>query len=316
MSTLRIAFLGAGAMALRQAQALLDAGLPRRAIVAVHDRDAAAARAFADRFGAVPCASPCSALQLATHAVVATPASAHVADAFAALEMRRGVFVEKPLALTVRDGAALTVLAERLGLPLHVGLSERFHPVVRALVDDLGGRRAESVIAVRRLEAMRARDCSVALNLAVHDVDLALLLTRAPLAVDEAGTSCGAKHAHLRLLGDQGAIARLDATDGADTPMRTLTVVAGATRYEADLLGESLVRHAADGARSLPVARGGGLVAQAAALLGAWSGAGNVGLATAAEAFRGLALVARASRCVPPPRAETPENLPPPASFG
>jgi len=327
MSTIRISFLGAGAMALRQAQALLDAGLSPRAIVAVHDRDRAAARAFADRFGAADASSARAALQAGTHAVVATSAAAHAEEAMAALEMRRGVFVEKPLALTVREGAALTVLAQRLALPLHVGLSERFHPVVRALVDELDGRRADSLHAVRRVPSMRARDCSVAFNLAVHDVDLALLLTRAPLAVDPAATACGSQLASLRLLGDHGAIVRIEAADGAASPVRTLTLTAGARRYEADLLAGTLVCHGAGGARAVPVdGRTSGLAAQAAALLAAWAwapaqtGGHAAGIlpapATGAEAFRGLALLARAERTGASARARTPENLPPAASFG
>jgi predicted dehydrogenase len=315
MSAIRLSFLGAGAMALRQAQALIDAGLAPRAIVAVYDRNLAAAHAFADRFGVCVAESPRAALQAATHAVIATAAAAHADAALLALEMRRAVFVEKPLALSVRDGAALAVLAQRLAVTLHVGMSERFHPVVRALFADLDGRRADAVHAARHVEAMRARDCDVTMNLGVHDVDLALELVRKPFAIDRASTTRSSKHLELRLIGEGGAIACIEASSGARA-RRTLAVHAGPIRYEADLLAGTLVRHTPRGSAALPISLEDGLVAQARALLGIWSGGATRGPATARDAFRGLALLARAGAVGTAISAETPENLPSSASFG
>lgn len=316
MSALRVAFIGAGTMALRQAQALVDAGLPARSIVTVYDRDGAAARSFADRFGAKPVESRRAALQASSHAVIATTASSHAEDAFEALQMRRGVFLEKPLAITVRDAAALTVLAERLGLPLHVGLSERFHPVVRALMAELEDRRAERFVASRCLPTMRARDCSVALNLAVHDVDLALRIFRTPLVCEARSASRDAASFHARYVGTAGELVSVEAAVGAAIPRRTLLVVAGNTTFEADLLAGTLVRRTLGLAQPMPVAVNSGLVTQAESLLALWEGRATQGPASAREAFRGQALVASAERHARARSAQMPENLPPSASFG
>ncbi len=316
MKALRIAFLGGGTMALRQAAALVEAGLPRTGLVAVYDRDPAVARAFADRFGSAPVSSSRVALQAASHVVIATTAGAHAHDAFEALQMRRGVFVEKPLALTVRDGAALTVLAERLSLPLHVGLSERFHPVIRALAAELDGRRVERIACVRHVVSMRARDCSVAMNLAVHDIDLALELVHGDLELDAHRSATSASHFDAQLLGTHGEAVRIVAANHAPAAARTISVTTGNVRYEGDLLAGSLTKHVFGLATPIPVAHANGLVSQAAALLDVWTGRSALGPATARDAFRGLALLARATRAAATDRAAAPENLPPCVPFG
>ena len=316
MKTLRIAFIGGGRMALRQASALLAAGFPQKGFVAVYDRELSVARAFADRFGAEPRVSSRAALQAATHAVIATSAAAHAPEAIEALTMRRGVFVEKPLALTLRAGAALTILADRLNLPLHVGLSERFHPVVQALVADLDGQAIESFHAVRCLPAMRARDCSVGLNLAIHDFDLALEITRSRLTVDAASTRCSRNRFHAQLRGHRGETIAVTAADGVEAASRTLTVNAGEARYEGDLLAGTLHKIVDGQSISIPVADADGLASQAAALLAVWTGQSLVGPATALDAFRGLALLARATRLDATKGALAPGNLPQSRTLG
>ncbi len=323
MNSLRVAFLGGGTMALRQAAALLDAGLPRSGLVSVYDRDVAVAHAFADRFGATPMPSSRAALQVASHVVIATTAGSHASDAFEALTMRRGVFVEKPLALTVRDGAALTILAERLSLPLHVGLSERFHPVVRALANSLANtveaRRVTRIETVRNLRSMRARDCSVAMNLAVHDVDLALTLTHEGLTLDTthaAQTVTGLSSFHARFIGARGEAVSIAAADGVSRDVRTITVTVDSTTFEGDLLAGTLSQVAMGVRTPVLVERVSGLVSQASALLSVWTGRQALGPATARDAFRGLALLARATRTAHERAHRTPENLPPFGPFG
>lgn len=316
MNSLRVAFLGGGTMALRQAAALLDAGLPRSGLVSVYDRDVAVAHAFADRFGATPMPSSRAALQVSSHVVIATTAGSHASDAFEALTMRRGVFVEKPLALTVRDGAALTILAERLSLPLHVGLSERFHPVVRALANAVDARRVTRIETVRNLRSMRARDCSVAMNLAVHDVDLALTLTHDGLTLDTAHTVTGLSSFHARFIGARGEAVSIAAADGASLDVRTITVTVGSTTFEGDLLAGTLSQVAMGVRSPVVVERVSGLVSQASALLSVWTGRQALGPATARDAFRGLALLARATRTAHERAHRTPDNLPPFGPFG
>ena len=62
--------------------------------------------------------------------VVATPAVTHFAIAKKALENGKDVFVEKPLALNVKEGKELVNMAERLGRVLMVGHILQYHPAV------------------------------------------------------------------------------------------------------------------------------------------------------------------------------------------
>jgi UDP-2-acetamido-3-amino-2,3-dideoxy-glucuronate N-acetyltransferase len=65
--------------------------------------------------------------------VVATPVASHAEIATRALRAGKDVFVEKPMALTVRDGEALVALAEATGRLLMVGHLLEYHPAVTQL---------------------------------------------------------------------------------------------------------------------------------------------------------------------------------------
>ncbi len=65
--------------------------------------------------------------------VLASPARMHYAMARTALVAGKDVFVEKPLALNVRDGQELVDLAESLGRVLLVGHLLEYHPAVTTL---------------------------------------------------------------------------------------------------------------------------------------------------------------------------------------
>jgi predicted dehydrogenase len=71
--------------------------------------------------------------------IVASPNSLHAEHALAALELRKPVLVEKPLAVTVVDAERVTAAAERTGAVCGVGMNLRFHPGVlklKRLVDE------------------------------------------------------------------------------------------------------------------------------------------------------------------------------------
>ena len=65
--------------------------------------------------------------------VLATPAVLHFEMAKRALQAGKDVFVEKPLALNVAEGAELVELAARSGRILMVGHILQYHPAIRKL---------------------------------------------------------------------------------------------------------------------------------------------------------------------------------------
>jgi UDP-2-acetamido-3-amino-2,3-dideoxy-glucuronate N-acetyltransferase len=82
----------------------------------------------------------CDAQAMLDHAkldavVIAAPAPAHAKLALMAIAAGKHVFVEKPLALSVKDAQLVVDAAEQAGLTLFVGHVLLYHPAVRALLD-------------------------------------------------------------------------------------------------------------------------------------------------------------------------------------
>lgn len=96
---------------------------------AVSDRDEAAARGFADNYGVA--AHPFDAILTSADiegVVIAAPAESHAVLTQRALGAGKHVFVEKPIALRVEDGARSVALAAERQRILMVGHLLRYHP--------------------------------------------------------------------------------------------------------------------------------------------------------------------------------------------
>lgn len=146
----------------------------RASLVGLFDVDHDRARAAAGRFQ-TSCFSSFSKLLQSVEAVtIASPAPTHFRLAREALEAGRHVYVEKPLALTVREADALIALAEDKSLVLQVGHQERF------VLAAMGAPRSD--MTPTRLEfsrcgppSGRGEDVSVVFDLMIHDLDIARL---------------------------------------------------------------------------------------------------------------------------------------------
>jgi len=125
---------------------------------------------------------------------VVTPVSTHRALASAALTAGKHVFVEKPLAATVADAAALVEAAAAANRVLATGHLFVYHPAVAYMRDVVAlGDLGELCYA----EAARVNlgppssEVSVIWDLAVHDVAILLsLVGQAPTEVAVAGRHC------------------------------------------------------------------------------------------------------------------------------
>src|SRR5580692_8813129 len=80
--------------------------------------------------------------------VLATPHSAHQAQALAAIAAKKHVFVEKPLTLDLASARAVADAAHKSGLILAVGFTRRFHPSVGELRARVLDGRLGNVIAL------------------------------------------------------------------------------------------------------------------------------------------------------------------------
>ena len=107
---------------------------------------------------------------------ICVPTVFHYNVVMDAIEAGKNVLVEKPIALKLPEAQKMIEAAEDAGVTLATGHVERFNPAVRVtkkLIDD--GEIGEVVTASsKRLGPFppRIRDVGVAIDLAIHDVDI------------------------------------------------------------------------------------------------------------------------------------------------
>ena len=131
----------------------------------------------------------CSAFESLAEAVrnaevvfIATPTLTHRDLALFALEARRHIFIEKPLADTTARALEIKNAAGRYQSKVAVGHTERFNPVTRWILERL---ESESVLSVN-IERIgprppRIKDVGIVTELAVHDLDLIKCFTGASI---------------------------------------------------------------------------------------------------------------------------------------
>ncbi|EWC59116.1 oxidoreductase, Gfo/Idh/MocA family [Actinokineospora spheciospongiae] len=174
------------------------------------------------------------------HAVaIATPAKTHLPVAMAALEAGKHVLVEKPLAATHAEGAALVRAAEERGLTLMLDHTYCYTPAVahlRELVHSGGIGSVQYLDSVRINLGLVQPDVDVLWDLAPHDLSIFLSILPEgvrPLAVAAhgsdpigAGRACVA-HLTIELTG--GAMAHVHVNWLSPTKIRTM-VIGGSQR--------------------------------------------------------------------------------------
>ncbi|WP_431875972.1 Gfo/Idh/MocA family protein [Micromonospora marina] len=187
MSGPSIAVIGAGAFGTRHLAAYQSIGTPVRNLV---EPDAATRERVAAEYGVARTYASVADLLAAgapQAASVCVPGPAHRAVAVALLDAGVPVLVEKPLAATVTDAAAIVAAAERTRVLCQPGHILRHSPPHRALHDAIRAGRVGDVLAVssrrdrpRTLSRLFPRE-HPALLTAVHDIDLAVWYAGAPV---------------------------------------------------------------------------------------------------------------------------------------
>lgn len=111
--------------------------------------------------------------------IVASPTSFHKDNAATLLENGISVLIEKPVALSTEEAQVLVKLARQNNCRAAVGHIERQNPAIKALMEDLD--QAPRTVTLKRTSPYPARitDVGVALDLSIHDIDLARYITGA-----------------------------------------------------------------------------------------------------------------------------------------
>jgi predicted dehydrogenase len=110
-----------------------------------------------------------------TAVAIATPAATHRSLCEAAIRAGKHVLVEKPLATTVADGAALLAEADRQGLVLMSDHTFVFNPAVvrlKALLDEGRLGRPHAILSNRMNMGLHRPDVDVVWDLYIHDLSI------------------------------------------------------------------------------------------------------------------------------------------------
>lgn len=177
---IRVALIGCGRWGRNIARVLAQLG----ALEVIVDPAGSALQAYADELGCrITDSLDCIDDEGIDAVLIAAPAENHAALVRRALEARKPVFVEKPLALEVADAEALAQLAADRGLTLMVGHLLQYHPAfltLKQLVNsgEIGELRH---ITSNRLNPGAIRSEENALwSMAPHDFSMVLGLTGCP----------------------------------------------------------------------------------------------------------------------------------------
>jgi predicted dehydrogenase len=184
MTDLRVAVVGVGYLGRHHARILAD--LPGVRLAAVVDTNEPRAREIAAAYGATPLFDAAMIENGDVDAVtIATPTVSHHAIAKRLLEGGLPVLVEKPMTRTQVEADELIATADRAGLPLAVGHTERFNPAVTAALPLVTNPR---FVEVHRLGTFpeRSLDIDVVFDLMIHDLDILLATVRSEVVGIEA----------------------------------------------------------------------------------------------------------------------------------
>ena len=248
--TLRAAVVGAGSMGRNHIRVLSD--LSDVELVAVADlepgnlalalRGRTAVKGFTDVVAMLEGVRP-------DFVVVSVPTRWHSELVETVLDRGAHCLVEKPISMTRDEALAMTNLAAAKDVHLGVGHVERYNPAILQLRDRIVRGEAGRVLQLvaRRTGPFPARvqDVGVIIDLAIHDIDVMLMLTLSSVTrvYAEAARLVHEKHEDLfsgTLRFDDGQVGLLDVNWLTPFKTRELTVVCERGTFVANYLGQEL----------------------------------------------------------------------------
>jgi predicted dehydrogenase len=158
---------------------------------------------------------------------IVSPTTTHFQIAKDAIKKGKHIFIEKPLASTVKEAHELVELVDEARVKAMVGHVERFNPALLALnKKDI----KPMFIEVHRLAEFNPRgtDVSVVLDLMIHDLDIILSLVKANVKrVSASGVAILSKTpdiANARIEFDNGCVANVTASRISVKSMRKMRI--------------------------------------------------------------------------------------------
>ncbi|MEM3637470.1 MAG: Gfo/Idh/MocA family oxidoreductase [Conexivisphaerales archaeon] len=171
---LRVGLVGVGGWGKNHARVLSELG----ALACVCDVDSAKAEEYGKKYN-VPYYTSVDDMvsrEKISVAHVCTPTTTHYKVSKKLLEAGLHVFIEKPIAASVKEGTEIAELAEKMKRLVGVGYIERFNPAVIHLKKIITQREVGDLLVAEFYRENRwagVKDVGILLDTSVHDIDTA-----------------------------------------------------------------------------------------------------------------------------------------------
>ncbi|RLF09168.1 MAG: hypothetical protein DRJ62_07185 [Thermoprotei archaeon] len=180
MSEVKVSVIGVGFWGRNHARVISE--LEDAVLEAIYDLNPSVAQRVAERFKCHVASSLEEAIRRSDAVTICTPTSTHYEIALKVIREGRHLLVEKPMTMRSIEALKLISEAEKRGVLLTVGHIERFNMGVHRLLELVEKGSLGEVLSIRAKRvsggAGRITDVGVMLDLAIHDLDLAMFILR------------------------------------------------------------------------------------------------------------------------------------------
>lgn len=210
---MKIGVLGAGHLGKIHIRLLKE--IDEWELIGFYDSDIEKAKAYSAEIG-VPYFESDDELIAQCEAIdIVTPTKYHHYCAVKCLKAGKHVFIEKPVAASIREAKEMIKLAGEANVKVQIGHVERFNPAFIAAQEFI---QTPMFIETHRLAQFNPRgtDVSVVLDLMIHDIDIVLSVVKSPVkkisASGVAVVSDTPDIANARIEFDNGCVCNLTAS--------------------------------------------------------------------------------------------------------
>ncbi|MBL4618141.1 MAG: Gfo/Idh/MocA family oxidoreductase [Robiginitomaculum sp.] len=244
---MKVAVVGVGSMGRNHARVYSE--LENAELIGVVDANSEQAKTVAEACNCPHFTGLSDLLDLGVEALsIAVSTARHKEVALECIARGIHLLIEKPIALTVKDGQEILKAAKEHGTKVMIGQIERFNPAVATLRDALKGQDIIS-IGITRVGPFppRMSDVGVIIDLAVHDIDIIRWLSGSDIVEVQAQTSSiRADREDIALLQfrtENNVLAHVNTNWLTPFKSRTIQVATQEKFYTADLITRQVTEH-------------------------------------------------------------------------
>jgi predicted dehydrogenase len=208
--------------------------------VYIYDADEKAAGALAEKFDVTVCDSVQSLLNNVKAVSICAPTKYHFSLAKEAIENGVNSLIEKPIAMTSKEGEELLKIVDG-SLVIGVGHIERFNPIAKEIKNLIANPK---FIDIRRHNpgSTRIKDANVVIDLMIHDIDLIWNCFFEGYK-DYELYSAGDRDVHKKVARFNGCLASISASRIACKKIRTIHVEEDEFTIDGDFMAQELYIH-------------------------------------------------------------------------